>query len=57
MNDAHQPVSELKNNIPPCVDLILAKALAKNPKDRFPNGREMAIQLRACSKNFQAHNL
>jgi CHASE2 domain-containing sensor protein/tRNA A-37 threonylcarbamoyl transferase component Bud32 len=57
MNDDHQPVSELKPDIPSCVDSILDKALAKNPADRFPNGREMAIQLRDCSKNFKARNL
>ena len=36
--------------IPPSVDSVLAKALAKRPEDRFSCGAEMAIALRNCAR-------
>ena len=44
------PVSGRRAGIPPSVDAVLAKALAKRPEDRFSCGAEMAIALRNCAR-------
>ncbi len=44
------PVSSRRAGIPPSVDAVLAKALAKNPNERFSCGAEMAIALRNCAR-------
>jgi serine/threonine-protein kinase len=44
------PVSNRRPGVPPSVDTVLFKALAKRPEDRFANGAEMAIALRNCAK-------
>ncbi len=48
MNEKQKPVSSVRDDIPVEVDMVLDKALAKNPEDRFPNGRAMALALRDC---------
>ena len=45
-----QPISHIRAGIPPSVDAVLAKALAKKPQDRFSCGAEMAIALRNCAR-------
>ena len=52
MNEDHRPTSELRNDLPACIDSIMSKSMAKDPAERFASGREMAIQLRECTKNF-----
>jgi tRNA A-37 threonylcarbamoyl transferase component Bud32/CHASE2 domain-containing sensor protein len=44
------PISRQRAGIPPSVDAVLAKALAKRPEDRFACGAEMAIALRNCAR-------
>jgi len=44
------PVSNRRPGVPPSVDAVLFKALAKRPENRFTNGGEMAIALRNCAK-------
>jgi serine/threonine-protein kinase len=44
------PLSNRRPGIPPSVDSLLAKALAKKPRDRFVNGAEMSVALRNCAK-------
>ena len=44
------PVSSRRAGIPPSVDAVLSKALAKKPEDRFSCGAEMAIALRNCAR-------
>jgi tRNA A-37 threonylcarbamoyl transferase component Bud32/CHASE2 domain-containing sensor protein len=44
------PISQRRAGIPPSIDTVLAKALAKNPQDRFSCGAEMAIALRNCAR-------
>jgi serine/threonine-protein kinase len=44
------PLSNRRPGIPPSVDSVLAKALAKKPQDRFVSGAEMSIALRNCAK-------
>ena len=43
------PVSNRRPGVPPSVDAVLSKALAKRPEKRFANGAEMAIALRSCA--------
>ena len=47
-----RPVSELRSDLPPCVDVIVKKVLAKNPEDRYQNGKAMAHALNACLDQF-----
>lgn len=49
-SDDPPPVSNRRSGIPPSVDAVLLKALAKRPQDRFANGGEMAIALRNCAR-------
>ena len=44
------PISQRRAGIPPSVDSVLAKAMAKRPQDRFSCGAEMAIALRNCAR-------
>ena len=44
------PISNRRAGIPPSIDAVLAKALAKRPEDRFSCGAEMAIALRNCAR-------
>ncbi len=44
------PVAARRAGLPPSVDAVLAKALAKRPEDRFSCGAEMAIALRNCAR-------
>ena len=44
------PISRRRAGIPPSVDAVLAKALAKRPQNRFSCGAEMAIALRNCAR-------
>ncbi len=44
------PISNRRAGIPPSVDAVLAKAMAKKPEDRFSCGAEMAIALRNCAR-------
>ncbi len=44
------PLSNRRTGIPPSVDAVLAKAMAKRPEDRFSCGAEMAIALRNCAR-------
>ena len=44
------PVSNRRAGVPPSVDAVLAKALAKRPQNRFANGGEFAIALRNCAR-------
>jgi serine/threonine-protein kinase len=44
------PIAHRRAAIPPSIDTVLAKALAKDPKHRFSCGAEMAIALRNCAR-------
>ena len=43
------PVSNRRPGVPPSVDAVLSRALAKRPEGRFANGAEMAMALRNCA--------
>lgn len=42
----------LNANVPPNIDLILAKAMAKDPKDRFMKPKELVAKLVEAKKQF-----
>jgi serine/threonine-protein kinase len=42
------PPSAVNSRVSPMLDLIVAKALAKDPAARYPDARELAADLRAC---------
>jgi serine/threonine protein kinase len=44
-----QPPSALNPDLPPILDDILARALAKNPEERFASAAEFAAELRALT--------
>ncbi len=44
------PICSRRAGIPPSVDAVLSKALAKRPQDRFSCGAEMAIALTNCAR-------
>ena len=44
------PIAHRRAGIPSSIDTVLAKAMAKDPKDRFSCGAEMAIALRNCAR-------
>ena len=45
-----EPISGRRAGLPPSVDTVLAKSMAKRPEDRFTCGAEMAIALRNCAR-------
>jgi serine/threonine-protein kinase len=52
VNERHPALSTIRDDIPPCVDELFDRVLAKDPADRFANGRAMALALRDCCSNF-----
>jgi serine/threonine-protein kinase len=52
LNEEHTPIGAVRNDVPACVDEIIRKTMAKDPAERFQSGREMALALRECAKQF-----
>ena len=50
-NDAPVPPRQLERQIPPDLETIVLKALAKDPNDRFETAEEMADELRRFVEN------
>lgn len=48
MNERHTPVSSIRDDLPPDIDVVLDKILNKKPENRFQNGRAMALALQDC---------
>jgi serine/threonine protein kinase len=46
----HVPPSAARDDLDPVLDSILDRALQKRPADRFADGAEMAVALRACAE-------
>jgi hypothetical protein len=46
MREKPSPVTELRPELPGAVDLVLARAVAKDPANRYPNARELVDDLR-----------
>ena len=44
------PVTSLQSHIPPLLDAIISRAIAKDPNDRYQSGAEMAGEIEALRK-------
>jgi len=53
-HERHAPVTQARDDLPPCIDELMDTALAKDPSDRFPSGRAMAVALRNCCAKLNA---
>jgi serine/threonine-protein kinase len=53
----HRSISDIRDDVPSCADVILARALAKNPDDRYESGKAMALALRQCCSTFAADTI
>lgn len=53
-HERHESVRALRDDLPPCVDELFDRALAKDPSDRFPSGRAMALALRECCSRLSS---
>ncbi len=53
-NADHPPLRTIRPDLPPCVSLIVDRALKKDPAERFETAGEMARALRACAKSLKA---
>jgi serine/threonine protein kinase/tetratricopeptide (TPR) repeat protein len=47
LNDAIEPVTARRSNVPMELERIVGKALAKNPSERYPHVEDMLVDLRA----------
>jgi serine/threonine protein kinase len=47
LNDAPEPVTARRSNVPMELERIVAKALVKNPSERYPHVEDMLVDLRA----------
>ncbi|HHQ13505.1 MAG TPA: serine/threonine protein kinase, partial [Chromatiales bacterium] len=52
VNDRHASLGNTRDDLPACVDELFDCILAKDPADRYPNGRAMALALRDCCSSF-----
>ena len=44
----HPPLRALRPDLPACVEIIIDRALAKNPEARYDSGAQMAAALEEC---------
>jgi len=51
MNVEPVPVSSLQADLPPELDRIVQRAIAKDPRDRYQSGHEFATDIRAFASN------
>lgn len=54
MNIEPVPVTSLQSDIPPELNAIVSRAIAKNPDERYPSGAALARALRAFGENDSA---
>lgn len=54
VNFTPPPPSSIKSSLPPMLDLIIAKALAKSADERYADIAELAADLRACRQGTAA---
>lgn len=53
-HERHPSVREARDDLPACIDGVLDRALAKDPSDRYPSGRAMALALRDCCSRLDS---
>jgi eukaryotic-like serine/threonine-protein kinase len=49
-SEPHVPLRSIRPELPECVENIVARALEKNPEDRYQTGAELAAAVRSCAK-------
>jgi len=54
INEEHEPVTAQRPGLPAELDRVLAKALAKNPDERYQHVDEFLVDLRAVRKKIHA---
>ena len=54
LNDAPEPLTARRSNVPLELDRIVGKALAKNPSERYPHVEDMLVDLRALRSATQS---
>lgn len=52
-NEPHRPITDINPNLPPCVVMIVDKALAKTPETRYQTGYELAQAIKDCLGTIQ----
>jgi len=45
-NEPHRSITAVRGDLPPWLDTVIDRALAKDPADRYQSGAEMAAALR-----------
>ncbi len=50
----HEPATAVRPGLPPAVDEVLARSLAKDPERRFADGHAMSMALRECRRAMAA---
>jgi len=55
LNDAPEPVTARRSNVPMELERIVGKALAKNASERYPHVEDMLVDLRALRSTTQTH--
>jgi len=55
LNDAPEPVTARRSNVPMELERIVGKALAKNSSERYPHIEDMLVDLRALRPTTQTH--
>jgi len=51
-NDKHPPLGVLRPDLPPAVETIMDKILAKDPETRYQRGSELAADIRGCAASL-----
>jgi CHASE2 domain-containing sensor protein/predicted Ser/Thr protein kinase len=51
-NDRHAPLGVLRPDLPPCIEPILDKVLAKDAEQRYQRGADLARDIRHCAANL-----
>jgi tetratricopeptide (TPR) repeat protein len=54
INEPHEPITALRVGVPPELDRIVAKALAKSPNQRYQHLDDMLVDLRALRSQLSA---
>jgi hypothetical protein len=55
LNDTPPPVSTLAQNVPPALDAIIAKAMAKERAERYQNAEDLAFDLQQQADYLKRH--